>query len=310
MKPQIDANAPKVCGMAHLKTNWKRDEIAACRFDEIERDNRHLLRAISEVVKEHSHGSPACNHSRSMPSLPANSAFSFPGGPARKNEIIRIEKENIKLLRRLQNAHPEYNTRSWEAAHDKTREYVQRICNYPPPKMKKRSTHPTASLTKLSSEDVEVPCGELVVDSDAVASESVTAPPDSLQYVLTEDRLIEGIPFFVEMATDGRALAVSAFSREAQDTLELLVNEESHIQLYQEIRGDYRLLADRLRILPEGRLVIAEAYPPQTDVQDLSAIPNASVLPEAAETGWPTEIPVHVESSKPPSSVGEVGNQH
>merc|ERR1711879_373278 len=88
MKCQVDHHAPKVCGMAHLKTNWKRDEIAACRFDEIERDNRHLLSKMSHVARESGMGSPHGRHSRSMPSLPPNSAFSFPGGPARKNEII------------------------------------------------------------------------------------------------------------------------------------------------------------------------------------------------------------------------------
>jgi hypothetical protein len=274
IKPQIDAKAPKVCGMAHLKTNWSRAEKEACRFDAIESENLRLMRAIKDVVKEHSLASPARVQSKSTSSLPSHSAFNFPGGPARRNEIIRIEKENMKLLQRLQDIAPEYKTSSWEASHDQHRQIMRRICQYPLPKMKKRMT-PTASLTKLTSEDDDLLHGETAIDSDAVASESLSGPP-SLQYVLTQQRLIGDSPFYVEMATDGRALAVSAYSREAQDTLELLVNEEKHYLLRQETGGDYALLADRLRVLPEGQLIIAEAE----HVHDLSAIPNASIMPE------------------------------
>jgi hypothetical protein len=248
MKPQVDAQPPKVKSMAHLRTNWKRDEIAACRFDAIETENRRLLNKMNEVAREHGLGSSSSQNtrnSRSMPSLPANSAFSFPGGPARKNEIIRIEKENMKMLHRLQNAHPEYDTKTWESAHRKTREYIGRISEYPKPsaKPKRRAIQPTASLTPLANDASSI---------QDVASEA-SAPDLGMRHVLCQERLIEGTPFLVEMATDGHELAVSASVQ--GETLELLVNEEDHRQLYTQAGGDYGLLAGGLKIL-EGQLVI------------------------------------------------------
>jgi hypothetical protein len=253
--------------MVHLKTNFKRDEIRGCRYDEIERDNRHLLHKMNTIAQEQGMGSP--NHTRSMPALGAQaSGAAFPGGPARRNEIARIEYENARMLKRLQNSHAEYRTKEWEACHDRSRQYVKLIMKYPmPKKASRRSRAATASLTPLGA------------GGDDVTLEAVDAAPECLIYVLKEDRLIGDVPYFVEMASDGQTLAVSAFDREAQDTLELLVNEENHHQLLFETNCDYGLIAQRLRV-HEGRLVIAslEAFHeggdvsviPQADIQDVT----------------------------------------
>lgn len=255
MKPQIDARAPRSSGMKHLKINYKRDEQLNVRYDEIERDNRHLLHSMSKMIQD----SNGMSESRSMPSLGAASGGSgekFPGGPARKNEIARIEFENARMLKRLQGAHAEYKTKEWEAAHDKSRAIMRRVCQYPVPNMSlKRRVRSSASLMPMMAED---DMGQGGMDPSAVAPEFTSSPNQSLQYVLKEERMIGGINFFIEMATDGQTLAVSAFDKEIEDTLELLVNEDNHRQLLFECDGDYAEISARLNIR-DDRLVIMPA---------------------------------------------------
>merc|ERR1719333_1586154 len=113
-------------------------------------------------------GSP--NHTRSTPALGAQaSGAAFPGGPARRNEIARIEFENARMLKRLQNSHAEYRTKDWEAAHDHSRGILRRICEYPVPDMRlKRKVRSTSSLMQLMSEEES---RQASMDPGAVAPE-------------------------------------------------------------------------------------------------------------------------------------------
>lgn len=270
MKPQIDARAPEVCGMKHLKINFKRDEMLGCRYDEIERDNRHLLNKMTSVVKEDGQGAVR------KPLNLSNSAPVFPGGPARRNEIARIEFENQRLLKRLQNAQAEYRTKEWEAAHDESRNYVRRICEYPIQMKPKRRARSTASLVPLPTQGSGSMDGgyQAGTSSSAVAPDFASSPPGQfLRYVLKKAIDIDGTRFLVEMATDGQTLAVSAYDSDVQDTLELLVNEENHRQLMAESQGDYGQIALRLRV-DSGRLVIRQLEEAFDD--QVSSIPDAS----------------------------------
>lgn len=256
MKPQIDATKPKTSGMAHLKQNWKRDEMLGCRFDEIERDNKHLLHAMSKMIQEHGEGTP--HQSRSVPSLSMASGAGarFPGGPARRNEIARIEFENARMLKRLQNSEAVYRTKDWEASYDHSRPILRRCCEYPLPEMKlKRKVRSTSSLMPLMSEEES---RQASMDPGAVAPDFSSPSSHGLKYVLKEERIIDGINFYVEMATDGQTLAVSAYNKNIQDTLELLVNEDNHRQLLFESNGDYVEISSRLHI-KDDRLVIISA---------------------------------------------------
>merc|ERR1719326_1603912 len=125
------------------------------RYDEIERDNKHLLHSMSKMIQEHGEGTP--HQSRSMPHLSTGSGAGarFPGGPARRNEIARIEFENARMLKRLQNMHAEYRTKDWEAAHDQSCKYLKIIAKYPIPEKShylKRRARPTASLMPLNAD--------------------------------------------------------------------------------------------------------------------------------------------------------------
>jgi len=242
--------------MAHLKTNWKRDEMMGCRYDEIERDNRHLLTAMSRVIQEPG-SMPQPQHSRSEPNLSAAAPEKFPGGPARRNEIARIEFENARMLKRLQNMKGEYTNKDAEAAHARSREYLRRICEYPVHlgHGKRRGRGATSSLVQLPGEGMQDMTLQAGTDPSAVAQDFASPAGHGLRYVFKEHLLIGGSTYFVEMATDGATLAVSAYDREIQDTLELLVNEENHRQLLLESGGDYGPIAGRLRII-QGRMVI------------------------------------------------------
>lgn len=249
MRPQIDATPPAVCGMKHLKTNWKRDEVLGCKYDQIERDNRHLLQAMKRMATDPKSSSMG---SKSAPSLPhMDAATRFPGGPARKTEIARIESENARLLKRLQTIQSEFRLKDLEASHEERKSILRRICQNPLPDMKlKRRVRPTASLEQLSNED-----GLNLQGPGAVAQDSVS--PSGLRYVLKEHMLIGGTAYFVEMATDGQTLAVSAYNPEVQDTLELLVNEENHRKLLFESDSDYSQIAGRVRIRDDQLVIIA-----------------------------------------------------
>lgn len=251
MKPQIDASAPKVCGMKHLKTNWKRDEVLGNRYDEIERDNRHLLQKMSQIAQE---PGSAPSKSKSAPNLHLSPETRFPGGPARRNEINRIEYENARLLRNLQNMQPEMRMKDSEASYEESRQFLRRRCEYPVVDMKlKRRVRPTASLQPLAREDRGLQAGQ---DPSAVAQDPGAPSGKGLRYVLQEHLLIGGTAYFVEMATDGQTLAISAYDREVEDTYELLVNEENHRKLLQDNNSDYGEIAVRLRIRDDQLVIV------------------------------------------------------
>ncbi|CAL1166795.1 unnamed protein product [Cladocopium goreaui] len=52
----------------------------------------------------------------------------------------------------------------------------------------------------------------------------------------------------LEMSTDGRTLNVSAYDGESKTSLELVIKEKVHRQLYRECNGDYAQIAAMLRV--------------------------------------------------------------
>jgi hypothetical protein len=73
---------------------------------------------------------------------------------------------------------------------------------------------------------------------------------------LKEGKKIGTTYYLVEMVTDGRTLAISAYDGDAQRTLELLVSEKNHRRLFREAGGDYNLVAERLRV--EGNQLVLD----------------------------------------------------
>ncbi|CAJ1335693.1 unnamed protein product [Effrenium voratum] len=79
---------------------------------------------------------------------------------------------------------------------------------------------------------------------------------DDLRYVLKEGQNINGAYYLVEMATDGRSLAITAYNTDQKVTVELLVNERNHRKLYRDHNGDYRAIAAKLYLDSEQQLHI------------------------------------------------------
>merc|ERR1712217_309333 len=78
---------------------------------------------------------------------------------------------------------------------------------------------------------------------------------DDQKLVLKEGKRIGETYYLLELSTDGRALTVSAYDGASQTSLELIIKEKKHRQLYRECNGDYSLMASRLSV-DNNRLVI------------------------------------------------------
>lgn len=253
MKPQIDTRPPETTGYAHLKTNFKRDMMLMQRHDQIEHENMLMLGKMHDFARK-SELTGMMSKSSSLPSLRC------PGGPAQQREYDRIMQANAQMLDRLQNMQGELNFRKLEDNYAKSTDYVKLACEYPPPLLKRKTKRGASgsSLTRLPGEHAgRVPDLQeqaLVEDPYAVAEDPIEDGGD-LRYVMREHRPIDGISYFVEMATDGRILAISIYNAEADQGYELLVSEENHQTLCQECLGDYVAVADRLFIDGEQLLV-------------------------------------------------------
>ncbi|CAK9079651.1 unnamed protein product [Durusdinium trenchii] len=90
---------------------------------------------------------------------------------------------------------------------------------------------------------------------------------DQLRYVLKEGQDISGAYYLVEMATDGRNLAITAYDDKQKATLELLVNEANHRKLFRDHKGDYRAIAAKLCLDGERLYVNHEGMAPEAKTQ-------------------------------------------
>lgn len=265
MKPQTDTSKPKVMGMAHLKTNFKRNEELATRHDLIERDNRILLEHMNGMMQKQEY---AIQKSNSMPHLRG----SQPGGPAQARENERIRQNNHLRASRLQHLQPELRPSEYEDDYKRATDYVWRICEYPPP-LVKYGPPPKVRIAKrdlLGHKLQPLPKEEHVPDQEDEDDEededeededeeeededgsqaSGAVNQDGLRYVSRTQRTLrddEG-PYNVDLATDGQRLLISAYSEETEHTLEMLVKEDNHKRLLDEVDGDYAVIAERLRI--------------------------------------------------------------
>jgi hypothetical protein len=237
MKPGIDTRPPETCHMPHLKRNRKKDQKLTELWDGREKADRGMLERMEHFGRQGEFAPPRSNSLPQLNKAKVADPYKFPGGPARRNELTRITNENGKMAYRLMNMRPMYKRKDWEADYAKSAEVLKRVCEYPPPLLAlNRRREPRSSLNRLPGEQ----------DRAAVASRSKVE--DEFECVLHENIPLHGVPCEVYMATDGKALAISAFDQAGQRTFEMLVPEEDHGRLYDEIHGDYGYLALRLYI--------------------------------------------------------------
>jgi len=231
----------------HLRNNLKREQLLEERYFEIDRENKILLQKMSDIMRNSSYTNE--RGKSGPPSLNRD---------LRKMELMRITQENQNILRRIQKAQPIYNHVEWEDAYRRSATYLKNKCEFPPMASSRgRSSSRGNSLmpligTKPSSagpDDMRASASSARSNNaDGKPRTAPSGPEEDLRYVLKEGKKIGATYYLVEMVTDGRTLAISAYDGDAQRTLELLVSEKNHRKLFREAGGDYNLVAARLRV--------------------------------------------------------------
>lgn len=168
----------------------------------------------------------------------------------RKKELQDITKENKRMLKAIQEVKPVYSVKSWDEDHKKSAVHLRNCSAYPVITRLPRERSTPSILMQLDS------------DADASGSPSRQASPqrggqdtDDQKFVLKEGKRIAGTYYLLEFATDGRVLNISAYDGETQTSLELVVKEKIHRQMYRETNGDYSAIAARLKV-DNNRLIL------------------------------------------------------
>jgi len=257
MRPQVDTSEPNVAHLDHLRNNLKREQLLEERYFEIDRENKILLQKMSDIMRQSSY--PNERGASGPPSLNRD---------LRKMELMRITQENQAILKRIQKAQPIYNHVEWEDSYRRSATYLKNKCEFPPMqglsargKTSSRgdSMMPLIGTKPMSASGEELRAsssarsapgsgGRSAADMDNKPRTAPSGPEEDLRYVLKEGKKIGQTYYLIEMVTDGRTLAISAYDGDAQRTLELLVSEKQHRRLFREKNGDYNLVAERLRV--------------------------------------------------------------
>merc|ERR1712228_467568 len=194
------------------------------------------------------------------------------GGPvslnkdARKKELLRITKENQSILKRIQQAQPVYNHVEWEDEHRKNSNYLKNRCEFPVMlRTPRQGRFVSSELVSMVEDD-----GAITARSaqSSRAAQQDLADGANQRYVLKEGMKLSDTYYLVDMSTDGRNLYVSAFDSNSSVTLEVVVKEKTHRKLYREANGDYRKIAQRLKVSSQGRLLLDGVEEESHDVID------------------------------------------
>jgi len=263
MKSSVDTRTPMVAQLEHVKVNLKKEQMMEDRYTEIDRDNRILLKKMTDIMKQQ-------NTPTVTPRGPAT------GGPvslnkdSRKKELLRITRENQSILKRIQQAQPVYNHVEWEDEHRKNSNYLRNRCEFPVTlRTPRQGKYSSSELVSLADDD-----GEMTARSaqSSRAAQQDLAEGANQRYVLKEGMKLSDTYYLVDMSTDGRNLYVSAFDNNSSATLEVVLKEKTHRKLYREANGDYRKIAQRLKVSPQGRLLLDGVEDDDTDEMDASSM--------------------------------------
>lgn len=226
MRSMVDMTPPMTVHLDHVRNNLKREQLLEERYHEIDRHNRLLLNKMSDMVKK-----------TQLPLRPKNSKSLT--GDNRKQELMRVTQENGTMLRRIQKAQPVYNHVEWEDSYRRSGEYLKLKAEFPIV-LKRKASAPGALIP--------IPRNKAMASTHDGSTSQASGKLEELRYVLKEGKWIGEQYFLVEMATDGRTLAISAYDGDLGQTYEVLVNEQNHRRLYRECFGDYNKIAAKLSI--------------------------------------------------------------
>jgi hypothetical protein len=117
VKPSIDNKSPPM--YPHLYQKLKKAQSEEERCTQIERDNRTLVRRMTDIMQ------------RSALDTHNNAKFISMNKETRKRELMRVTQENQQLLRRIQQRQPTYNHLKWEQDRERNEQICERICRHP-----------------------------------------------------------------------------------------------------------------------------------------------------------------------------------
>jgi E3 ubiquitin-protein ligase TRIP12 len=281
-----DNREPEVYALQHLKVNMKKEQMLEERYNEIDRHNQLLLHRMTEIIRH----------------PPPHQVDRGPGPTTlnkdrRRRELVRITQENQSILRRIQEAQPVYNHLKWEESYRQAERYMQNVCEYPivigTPRRRPRYVKPIdTDVLDVKSRDVDPQKedGALSAREVGVAGYG-TQGVFGVQFVHKETLPLNDRYYLVEIGTDGRAMTITAYDGDTNQTLELLVSEKLHRRIYRECGGSYAQIARKL-YLDNGKLAIkhseANAEAPET-----SAIANGAA-PAQVQSGAGTPAEANV----------------
>lgn len=231
-------------GMEHFRTNLKKERLLEDRYMEIDRENEILLKKMSDAMKKPNPylDKPDTNKPASM------------NKQGRKASLIRITQENQRMLKAIHATKPVYSVTKWEDNYRQSEVLLRNCATYPViTRLPRDKSAPSVLLSMGTESQAQTPAGARPGSSILPSGEEDT--PEGQQVCLKEGMKIGEKYWLLEMTTDGNTLNVSAYDGDAQ-TLELVVKEKKHRQLYRELNGDYSLLAGKLRI--DGNRLLLE----------------------------------------------------
>jgi len=224
--------------MDHFKNNLKRERLLEDRYTEIDRENQVLLKKMADHMKK-----PNPYTKEGDGNKPASMNRNL-----RKKELMDITRENRRMLKAIQGVKPVYSVKAMDENYKKSETLLRNCSSYPVITRQPRDRGTQSVLMQLEPEDDDLSrqgSPQLYGGEDQ----------DEQNFVLKEGKRINGTYYLLEMSTDGRTLNVSAYDGETQTSLELIVKEKVHRQIYRDCNGDYSQVAGRLRI-DNDRLVL------------------------------------------------------
>jgi len=243
MRPVTDTSEPFVLQMDHVRNNYKREQMLEERYTEIDRENRILLKKMSDIMKA----------TQSTPRVVDVSGGQSLNRGKRKEELLRITKENQHILKRIQQAQPTMNHIEWEADHRRAQMWAANCAEYPRAFRSPRDLGPRSELVPLQPEMINehVPSTARVGPSQDRALSDTPGTDNMVKVVLEERRQIGDVNYDVEMSTDGGDLFISAHNAASQLRLDFIVKDKIHRKIFRETNGAYDQLAQRLQIISD-----------------------------------------------------------
>eukprot|EP01010_Urceolus_cornutus_P005129 NODE_871_length_1265_cov_458.801809_g666_i0.p1 GENE.NODE_871_length_1265_cov_458.801809_g666_i0~~NODE_871_length_1265_cov_458.801809_g666_i0.p1 ORF type:complete len:287 (+),score=60.93 NODE_871_length_1265_cov_458.801809_g666_i0:76-936(+) len=141
IKPSIDNKAPPM--YPHLYQKIKKAQMEEERCGQIERDNRTLVRRMTDIMQR----------SALETQNPWADRRVLNRRETRRRELMRVTQENQALLKRIQQAQPTYNHLQWEQQQEQREALCERLCQYPYQPPGKRNLAPLSPVSTTYHDD-------------------------------------------------------------------------------------------------------------------------------------------------------------